>query len=121
MQHSDTSWKIADCDRSFVEVDVHCIMWVLSKIIRALHHWFPDEVLSWNSVGNSPSSISLHQPIVAQVEEPEVEEGFWGCPVCTFDNPHDSSNCDICDTPREEVSEAISSASSPLKETGSML
>lgn len=80
---------------------------------------YPQErpVSSSSLAGNPPSSISLHQPVVAQVEEPEVEEGFWGCPVCTFDNPHDSLTCDICDTPREEVSEAISSASSPLKET----
>lgn len=37
--------------------------------------------------------------------DPEAGEDMWRCSVCTFDNPLDSATCDICDTPREELSE----------------
>lgn len=32
---------------------------------------------------------------------------MWRCSVCTFDSPLDSATCDICDTPRDELSETL--------------
>ncbi|KAG0597182.1 hypothetical protein M758_UG318500 [Ceratodon purpureus] len=61
--------------------------------------------------GNFRGSISIHQPAVSTVDEPKTEEGFWTCPVCTFENPLDSLSCDICDTPREVASEAVTGTS----------
>jgi hypothetical protein len=81
----------------------------------ASHLEFSDLVVCRSLSGNSRSSVPVQQPAVAPVEAPEMEEGFWSCSVCTFDNPLESLTCDICDTPREEASEEVSGTSSKEK------